>query len=26
MLSEAPPDMIELVTKAVAPMHGWIEN
>ena len=25
MLSEAPPDIIESVTKAIAPMHGWIE-
>ena len=25
MLSEAPPNIIESVTKAIAPMHGWIE-
>jgi hypothetical protein len=25
MLSEAPPDIIESVTQAIAPMHGWME-
>jgi hypothetical protein len=25
LISEAPPSIIESVTKAIAPMHGWIE-
>jgi Methylmalonic aciduria and homocystinuria type D protein len=25
LLSEAPPEMIELVTRAIAPLHGWKE-
>ncbi|MGM3307836.1 methylmalonic aciduria and homocystinuria type D protein [Anabaena sp. WFMT] len=25
LLSEAPPEMIESVTKAIAPLHGWME-
>ena len=25
MLSEAPPEMLELVIKSIAPMHGWID-
>ncbi|MEO3705746.1 methylmalonic aciduria and homocystinuria type D protein [Trichormus azollae] len=26
LLSEAPPDMIEFVCKAITPLHGWIEK
>ncbi|MEA5550390.1 methylmalonic aciduria and homocystinuria type D protein [Anabaena cylindrica UHCC 0172] len=25
LLSEAPPEMIELVTRAIAPLHGWTQ-
>jgi hypothetical protein len=26
LISEAPPEIMELVIKAIAPLHGWTEN